>query len=106
MGRVTVFMRAVHPGEILKQEIAEIGVSAAELARQLDVPANRISQIISQKRAISSDTALRLGHWFGVDPQFWLNLQDQFDLAAAYRKSGSSIDRLPKISSVSADSRI
>lgn len=106
MGQMIVFMRAVHPGEILKQEIAEIGVSAAELARQLDVPTNRISQIISRKRAISSDTALRLGHWFEVDPQFWLNLQTQFDLVAAYRKSGPSIDRLPTIPSVSADSPI
>ena len=98
--------RVVHPGEILKDELTEMGVTPTSFARQIDVPPNRISQIISQKRAISSDTALRLGHWFGVDPQFWLNLQDQFDLAAAYRKSGSSIDRLPKISSVSADSRI
>lgn len=92
-----MFMRAVHPGEILKEEIAEIGVSATELARQLDVPANRISQIIAQKRAISSDTALRLGHWFGMDPRFWSNLQIQFDLAVAYKNSGASIEILPRM---------
>ena len=74
---------AVHPGEILGDELAELGVAPTELARQLRVPPNRISQIIAGKRSISGDTALRLGHWFGTSPQFWINLQSQFDLAVA-----------------------
>ena len=74
---------AVHPGEILGEEIAELDVTPTELARQLRVPPNRISQIIAGKRSISGDTALRLGHWFGTSPQFWINLQSQFDLATA-----------------------
>ena len=74
---------AVHPGEILGDELAELGVTPTELARQLRVPPNRISQIIAGKRSISGDTALRLGPWFGTSPQFWLNLQSHFDLAVA-----------------------
>ena len=74
---------AVHPGEILGDELKELDVTPTELARQLRVPPNRISQIIAGKRSISGDTALRLGHWFGTSPQFWINLQSQFDLATA-----------------------
>ena len=87
--------RAVHPGVILKDELAELGVSQAEFARQINVPPNRISQIIAGKRAVTGDTALRLGHWFGMDPQFWLNLQSQFDLAIAYRQVGDAVLKLP-----------
>jgi antitoxin HigA-1 len=89
-----MLQRAVHPGEILKDELGELGVTPTELARQLDVPANRIGQIIAGKRAITGDTALRLGHWFGTDPQFWLNLQAQHDLALADRQSGEAIRKL------------
>ncbi|MCY4616654.1 MAG: HigA family addiction module antitoxin [Chloroflexi bacterium] len=78
-----MFGRAVHPGEVLKGELAAFDVTPTEFARQIDVPPNRISQLIAGKRNVTSDTALRLGHWFGVDPQFWLNLQTQFDLATA-----------------------
>ena len=74
---------AVHPGEILGDELKELDVTPTELARQLRVPPNRISQIIAGKRSISGDTALLLGHWFGTSPQFWINLQSQFDLATA-----------------------
>jgi addiction module HigA family antidote len=74
---------AVHPGEILAEELAELGVTPTELARQLKVPANRISQIIQGKRSISGDTALRLGHWFGTTGQFWLNLQSAFEIRVA-----------------------
>jgi addiction module HigA family antidote len=66
---------AVHPGKVRADELQEIGISPTELARQLSVPANRISQIVKGKRAITGDTALRLGHWLGTSPQFWLNLQ-------------------------------
>lgn len=87
--------RAAHPGEVLKDELAELGVSPTELARQIDVPANRVSQIINGKRSISGDTALRLGHWFKVDPQFWMNLQAQFELVAAQDQAGKIIWKLP-----------
>lgn len=90
-----MFMRAVHPGEILKGELEELGITPTELARQIKVPANRVSQIIAGKRSLTGDTALRLGHWFGVDPQFWLNLQAQYDLVQAYRETGVQIRHLP-----------
>ena len=86
---------AIHPGEVLADELEEIGVSPTELSRQLAVPANRISQIIQGKRAISGDTALRLGHWFGMSPQFWLNLQSAYDMRLAEKVSGAEIKKLP-----------
>jgi antitoxin HigA-1 len=90
-----MFKRAVHPGEILKDELDELGVTPTEFARQIDVPPNRISQIIAGKRSITGDTALRFGHWFGTDPQFWLNLQAQFDLVLADQQTGEAIRHLP-----------
>ncbi|MEO0383050.1 MAG: HigA family addiction module antitoxin [Pseudomonadota bacterium] len=89
--------RRVHPGGILKDELVEMGVSPTELARQINVPANRISQIIAGKRSITGDTALRLGHWFGNEPQFWMNLQNQYDLASASEEVGVAISSLPTI---------
>jgi addiction module HigA family antidote len=86
---------AVHPGEVLADELEEIGVTPTELARQLAVPPNRISQIIQGKRAVSGDTALRLGHWFGMSPQFWLNLQSAYDVRIAEKLSGTEIRKLP-----------
>ena len=77
--------RVVHPGEILKDELEEMGVSPLAFACQIDMPLNRISRIIAGKRSVTGDTALRFGHWFGTGPQFWLNLQEQVDLAAADR---------------------
>lgn len=90
-----MFMRAVHPGIVLRDELDELGITPTELARQIDVPPNRISQIIAGKRAITGDTALRFGHWFGTDPQFWLNLQAQFELAVADKETGEAIRHLP-----------
>ena len=87
---------AIHPGEILAEELEEIAVTPTELARQLHVPANRMTQIIQGKRAITGDTALRLGHWFGTSAQFWLNLQSAYDIRVAARESGAEIKRLPK----------
>ena len=87
--------RVVHPGEILKDELVELEVTPTALARQIDVPPNRVSQIIAGKRSVTGDTALRLGHWFGVDPQFWLNLQTQFDLAVADQRVGDAVRDLP-----------
>ncbi|MBO0711734.1 MAG: HigA family addiction module antidote protein [Acetobacteraceae bacterium] len=94
-----MFKRTVHPGDILKDELDELGVTPTEFARQIDVPPNRISQILSGKRSITGDTALRLGHWFGTDPQFWLNLQAQYDLVVADRQAGDAIRHLPTRSS-------
>ena len=90
-----MFKRTVHPGEILKDELGEFGITLTEFARRIDVPPNRISQIIAGKRSVTGDTALRLGHWFGVEPQFWMNLQAQYDLAVAERQAGSAVRRLP-----------
>ena len=90
-----MFNRVVHPGTILKDELEELGITPTEFARQIDVPPNRVSQIISGKRAITGDTALRFGHWFGVDPQFWINLQAQFELAVAAKETGEAIRHLP-----------
>ena len=84
-----MFKRAVHPGEVLRNELAEFGITPTAFARQIDVPPNRISQIITGKRSVTGDTALRFGHWFGVEPQVWMNLQTQFDLATAERAGGS-----------------
>jgi addiction module HigA family antidote len=75
-------------------------VTPTELARQLKVPANRITQIIQGKRSISGDTALRLGHWFGTSGQFWLNLQSAYDIRIAALESGTEIGRLPMRSAV------
>jgi addiction module HigA family antidote len=86
----------IHPGEILADELEEIAVSAAELARLLDVPANRVSQIIAGKRRVSADTALRLGRYFGTSPTFWLNLQNLHDLDVARAALGPTLDRLPQ----------
>jgi len=87
---------AIHPGEVLADELAELAVTPSELARQLHVPANRITQILQGKRAITGDTALRLGHWFGTSAQFWLNLQTAYDIRTAEKASGAEIKRLPK----------
>ena len=91
--------RVVHPGEILKDELAEMGVNQTTFARQIDVPPNRVSQIIAGKRSVTGDTALRFGHWFGIDPQFWLNLQTQFDLVIADRRVGATVRKLPTAAS-------
>ncbi len=85
----------VHPGEILGDELAELGVSPTELARQLRVPHNRITQIIQGKRAVTGDTALRLGHWFGTSAVFWMNLQSLYDLEVAQQLNGPEVARLP-----------
>jgi addiction module HigA family antidote len=87
--------RTVHPGEVLGEELQELGISPTELSRQIAVPPTRISQIIHGKRDVSADTALRLGHWFGTSAQFWTNLQNQFDLAVARERAGESIAALP-----------
>ena len=88
---------AIHPGEHLAEELEELNMSAAELARQLQVPTNRITAIINGQRAITGDTALRLAHFFGTSAEFWLNLQSLYDLRVAEQKAGKSIKTLPKL---------
>ena len=87
--------RAIHPGEHLAEELDALDMSAAELARRLKVPTNRVTSILNGQRAISGDTALRLGHWFGTSAQFWLNLQTAHDIRVATREIGAEIKRLP-----------
>jgi antitoxin HigA-1 len=87
----------VHPGEHLAEELKELGMSAAELARKLDVPTNRITGILNGQRAITGDTALRLAHFFGTSAEFWLNLQSLYELRIAQKKVGRSIEALPRL---------
>ena len=82
----------IHPGEILKDELDEFGISGAELARQIKVPENRISEIIRGRRNITADTALRLGKWFGNSALFWMNLQKSYELRTAEANIGKEID--------------
>jgi antitoxin HigA-1 len=88
--------KPIHPGEHLAEELAALGMSAAEFARQIDVPVNRVTGIINGQRGITADTALRLGHWFGSSPQFWLNLQQLYELRLAENTVGKSIAKLPR----------
>lgn len=92
-----MFRRAVHPGDILDQELEELGIKPTEFARRINVEPNRISQLINHKRSVSPDTALRFGHWFGTGGQFWMNLQTQYDLALAERENGEAIRHLPTL---------
>jgi addiction module HigA family antidote len=85
------------PGEHLTEELKALDMSAAELARQLDVPTNRITQILNGTRAITGDTALRLAHFFGTSAEFWLNLQSLYELRLALEKAGKSIKALPTL---------
>ena len=75
--------------------MAEIGISAAELARQLKIPTNRITQIIAGRRNVTADTALRLGKWFGTSVRFWLNLQKSYELRLAQKKIGKELNDIP-----------
>jgi addiction module HigA family antidote len=86
---------AIHPGEILADELEDIEVTPTALSRQIEVPPNRITQIIQGKRAITGDTALRLGHWFRTSAQFWLNLQAAYDLRIATEEIGGEVAKLP-----------
>ena len=88
----------IHPGEILKDELQELGISGAELARQLRVPENRMSEIMRGRRNITADTALRLGKWFGSSALFWMNLQKSYELRSAEQEIGNDIDQIqPRI---------
>ncbi len=90
-------LMAVHPGEVLAQDLAALGMSEAELARQLPVPANRITAILNWQRAVTGDTALRLAHYFGTSAEFWLNLQGLYEIRVAEKQTGKMIKTLPRL---------
>jgi len=84
----------IHPGEILADELAELNMKPAELARALHVPSNRIYQLIAGRRAMTADTALRLEQWLGVEAAFWMNLQKSYELDQAIGQTGEEIKRV------------
>ena len=87
-------MKPVHPGDILLNEfLAPMGISQYRLAKDISVPARRINEIVHGNRSITADTALRLGRYFGMSPQFWMNLQDHYDLEVEKDKMGNRLDR-------------
>ncbi len=88
---------AIHPGEQLQEELEELNMIAAELARRLQVPANRITQILRGERKVTADTAMRLGHFFSTSPQFWMNLQSLYELRVAQKQNGRAIHALPAL---------
>ena len=89
---------AIHPGEVLAEDLAALEMSAAELSRQIKVPTNRITAILKGQRAVTGDTALRLGHFFGTSAEFWLNLQKHYELHLAAAKAGPALKALQKLS--------
>lgn len=85
----------IHPGEVLADELEEIGLTAKKLAEVIQVPPNRLYQLLSGKRSVTADTALRLAQYFGMSPDFWMNLQSAYELDVARQQSGTAISRLP-----------
>lgn len=90
-------LTAIHPGDHLAEELKALDMSAAELARKISVPTNRVTQILNGTRSITGDTALRLGHFFGTSPHFWLNLQTLCDVRIAEQRAGRAIRTLPRL---------
>ena len=88
----------IHPGEHLAEELGGLKMSAAELARQINVPVNRVTEIMNGQRSITAHTAIRLGHWFGTSPEFWLNLQKLYELRLAQQEIGADVEKLPRLS--------
>ncbi|MBW1789293.1 MAG: HigA family addiction module antidote protein [Deltaproteobacteria bacterium] len=84
-------MKPIHPGRILKRELAERDLSGNQLSLALRVPSGRISEILNQKRGISAETALRLAQYFGTSAQFWMNLQSRYDLAVVEQEKGAQV---------------
>ena len=93
----------IHPGETLREDLEALGMSAAELARRIEVPVNRITEILKGRRAVTGDTALRLGRFFGTSGEFWLNLRKLYELRRAESERGAEIGRLPTLAD---DSRL
>lgn len=86
----------IHPGEILADELEEIGLSAKRLAEVIEAPPNRLYQILAGKRSVTADTALRLGRYFGTTPDFWMSLQTAYELDLARQRMGAAIERIPQ----------
>ena len=95
----------IHPGEHLADELKALGMSANELAKELGVPTNRLTEIIRGKRGISGDTALRLGRWFGTGPDIWMNLQKNYELRLAVQAIGDALQKIPEHSDKKAAHR-
>ena len=95
----------IHPGEILGDELEQIGLSAKRLADVIEVPPNRLYQILAGKRNMTADTALRLGRYFGMSAAFWMNLQSAYELDLARLESGKAIERIPKRRDLSVETR-
>jgi antitoxin HigA-1 len=96
----------IHPGEILGDELEEIGLTAKKLADVIEVPPNRLYQLLAGKRSMTADTALRLGRYFGMSADFWMNLQTAYELDRARQQIGKSIRRLPKRSGMPTETRL
>lgn len=86
-------MRPIHPGEILREELAELNLSARQIAAFLHVPPNRVTAILNERRAITADTALRLSRYFGTSPELWMNLQAAYELRRARFENGEKINK-------------
>jgi addiction module HigA family antidote len=95
----------IHPGEILADELEEIGLTAKKLADTIDVPPNRLYQILAGKRNMTADTALRLSRYFGMSADFWMNLQSTYELDLARQQRGKSIQRIPRRSAAPEEPR-
>jgi antitoxin HigA-1 len=87
---------AIHPGAVLADELAELGANASDVARAIDVPVNRITEILGQRRSITADTALRLGRFLGNGPEIWLSLQQDYDLRTTRRQISAALKRIPR----------
>jgi antitoxin HigA-1 len=96
----------IHPGEVLSDELEEIGLTAKRLADIIEVPPNRLYQLLAGKRNVTADTALRLGRYFGMSPDFWMNLQSAYELDLARQQAGKAIQRIQTRSERSAESRL
>src|SRR5271170_1480404 len=95
-GAQTMARTRIHPGEILADELEEIGLSAKRLAEVIEVPPNRLYQLLAGKRSMTADTALRLSQYFGISADFWMNLQSAYELDLARQENGKEIRRIPK----------
>lgn len=95
----------IHPGEILADELEEIGLTAKRLADVLEVPPNRLYQIVAGKRNLTADTALRLAQYFGMSADFWMNLQSAYELDLARQQLGKALQRIPKRSDTSVEAQ-
>jgi antitoxin HigA-1 len=93
---VTLGGPPIHPGEVLADEMAELGANASDVARAIDVPVNRITEILGRRRSITADTALRLGRFLDTGPEIWLSLQQDYDLRTTRREIGAALKRIPR----------